>query len=86
MTRQVAIFQNDEGGVSILVPAPECLQSYTLEEIAIKDVPAGRPFKIVDVTDLPDDHTFRDAWEVDPSILTDGVGNESNLFPPRGES
>jgi hypothetical protein len=86
MPRQVVIFQNDEGGVSILVAAPECLQSYTLEEIAIKDVPAGKPFKIVYDTDLPDDHTFRDAWEVDPSILTDGVGNENNLFPPRGES
>jgi len=44
-------------------------------------VPAGRPFKIVDISDIPTDRTFRNAWEVDESILTDGVGAESNEFP-----
>ena len=37
----------------------------TLEEIAAKDVPAGKPFKIVDVADLPSDYTFFNAWEGD---------------------
>lgn len=55
------IYPNDEGGVSIVVPAPEC--GLTIEEIAAKDVPAGKPYKIVDVTDIPTDRTFRDAWE-----------------------
>lgn len=31
--------------------------------IAAKDVPAGKPFKIVDVADVPTDRTFRTAWE-----------------------
>jgi hypothetical protein len=35
----------------------------TIEEIAAKDVPAGKPFKIVDVSDIPSDRTFRNAWE-----------------------
>jgi ribosomal protein S12 len=35
----------------------------TIEEIAVKDVPAGVPYKIVDVSDIPEDRTFRDAWE-----------------------
>jgi len=55
------IFPNDEGGVSILIPAIEC--GLTIEEIALKDVPEGKPYKIVDVTDIPTDRTFRDAWE-----------------------
>lgn len=55
------IFPNDEGGVSVIVPAPEC--GLTIEEIAAKDVPAGKPYKIVDVSDIPSDRTFRNAWE-----------------------
>jgi hypothetical protein len=58
---QRIIFPNDEGGVSIIIPAFEC--GLTIEEIAAKDVPAGKPYKIVDVTDIPTDRTFRNAWE-----------------------
>lgn len=75
------VYQTDDGGVAIIVPAPECLLSYTIEEIALKDVPAGKPFRIIDSTDIPSDRTFRGAWEVDPATLTDGVGAESNEFP-----
>ena len=55
------IYPNDDGGVSIVTPAPEC--GLTIEEIAAKDVPAGKPYKIVDVADIPEDRTFRNAWE-----------------------
>ena len=58
---QRIIYPNDEGGVSILIPAPEC--GLTIEQIAAKDVPQGKPYKIVDVTDIPTDRTFRNAWE-----------------------
>jgi hypothetical protein len=75
---QRIIYPNDEGGVSVIVPAPEC--GLTIEQIAAKDVPAGKPYKIVDVSDIPSDRTFRNAWTVDESALTDGVGAESNEF------
>lgn len=75
------IYQNDEGGVSVIVPTPECLQEHTIEEIAAKDVPAGKPYKIVDVADIPSDRTFRNAWEININTLTDGVGSDSNEFP-----
>ena len=58
---QRIIYPTDEGGVSVIVPAAEC--GLTIEEIAAKDVPAGKPFKIVNVADLPSDRTFRNAWE-----------------------
>jgi hypothetical protein len=55
------IYPNDDGGVAVIIPADEC--GLTIEEIAAKDVPAGKPYKIVDVADIPTDRTFRDAWE-----------------------
>lgn len=55
------IYPTDDGGVAIIVPAPEC--ELTIEEIATKDVPAGKPYKIMDVADIPSDRTFRNAWE-----------------------
>lgn len=57
---QRIIFPTDDGGVAIIIPA-EC--DLTIEEIAAKDVPAGKTFKIVDVADIPEDRTFRNAWE-----------------------
>ena len=58
---QFIIYPNDEGGVVVLIPAPEC--GLTIEEIAAKDVPAGKPFKIIDASEIPSDRTFRNAWE-----------------------
>jgi hypothetical protein len=54
------IYPTDDG-VAIIVPAPEC--GLTIEEIAAKDVPVGVEFKIVDLSDIPEDRTFRNAWE-----------------------
>jgi hypothetical protein len=54
------VYQNDEGGISIIVPAEEC--GLTIEEIAAKDVPTSKAYNIVDVSEIPTDRTFRDAW------------------------
>jgi hypothetical protein len=69
MTQRI-IYPTDDGRVAILIPA-NC--GLTIEEIAAKDVPEGKPFKIVDVTDIPSDREFRDAWEADMSNA-DGYG------------
>jgi hypothetical protein len=63
------IYQNNDGGVSILIPTGEL----PIEEVARKDVPADVPYQIVDASDIPTDREFRNAWEAnitDP----DGVG------------
>ena len=57
---QRIIYRTDDGGVAIIIPA-DC--GLTIEEIAAKDVPEGKPYKIVDVADIPTDRTFRNAWE-----------------------
>ena len=54
------IYPTDDG-VAIIIAAPEC--GLTIEEIAAKDVPVGKPYKIVDASDIPSDRTFRNAWE-----------------------
>ena len=74
------IFKNDQGGVSVIIPTPEALEQHGIQAIAIKDVPAGKPFKIVDAADIPSDRSDRDAWTVDEADLTDGVGGESSEF------
>jgi hypothetical protein len=57
------IYQNDESGVAIIIiPTPEALTTMTIEEIAVKDVPQGKEYHIVDVSDIPEDRTFRNAW------------------------
>lgn len=80
MENKRVIFKNPEGGVCVLIPAPECLKSHTIEEIAEKDVPEGVPYKIVDVSEIPTDRAFRNAWDIDEAELTDGVGGSITSF------
>lgn len=74
------IYQTDEGEIAIITPTPEALSVYTVEQIADKDVPHGKPYKIVEASEIPTDRTFRAAWEIDASLLTDGVGAEHSSF------
>lgn len=68
------IYKQDTGIVAILVPTPDALQTMTIEEIALKDVPTGLSYKIVNVSEISSDRTFRNAWTIDDAELTDGVG------------
>jgi hypothetical protein len=65
------VYQNENGTVSVIIPA-DC--GLTIEQIAAKDVPTGKPYKIVNVSDIPSDRTERNQWVVDEADLTDGVG------------
>jgi len=66
------IYKQTNGTIAIITPSPTCGRS--VEEIAKKDVPSGMPYKIVNLSDLPSDRTFRNAWEISDAQLTDGVG------------
>jgi hypothetical protein len=77
---QVIIYKQDNGVVAIVRPTEEALEQHSIQAIAIKDVPAGKPFKIVDAADIPSDRSDRDAWTVDEADLTDGIGGDSNEF------
>lgn len=68
------IYKTDDGGVAVIIPAPEAVALYGIDAIAQKDVPTGKPYKIVDVSEIPTDRSKREAWTVSADILTDGVG------------
>lgn len=74
MTR--VIYKNLNGTVSILVPTPEILKTKTVDEVAKKDIPKGLKYKIVEDSEISSDRTFRNAWTIDESELTDGVGEK----------
>ena len=65
------IYKNTDGSIGIIVPA-NC--GLTVEQIAKKDVPTGKSYKIVDVSEVPSDREFRNAWTIGDAELTDGVG------------
>jgi len=66
------IYQTDDG-IAVITPAPNC--SLTDAETAAKDVPTGSAYKIVEDSYVPSDRTFRNAWTIEASELTDGVGD-----------
>jgi hypothetical protein len=66
---KLIIYPNDNGGICVLTPAPEC--GLSLQEIAAKDVPAGKPYKIIDADDVPADREFRNAWTADFTEVTE---------------
>lgn len=83
------IVYKDNEGVKVITPTnwlhkpkdvtDQVHQKILLQVTADKDVPAGLPFKIILDSDLPDRST-RLAWEVDDSLLTDGVGLTKEQF------
>lgn len=73
------IYLKDDGVIAIIHPILTEInlatgKNWTLEEIAKKDVPTGKKYKIVEDSDIPTDRSFRDAWTASESDLTDGEG------------
>ncbi len=52
------IYQNSEGGVSVIHPTGEL----SIEEVAAKDVPEGVAYEIVEDDAIPSERYFRNAW------------------------
>ncbi|MDT4761813.1 hypothetical protein [Sphaerochaeta sp. PS] len=77
----IIVYKGLAGSVSILIPSPECLLDHELVAIALKDVPDGLPYWIVEEPEIPVDRTFREAWEVPEDWgPPDGYGSEFCTF------
>ena len=72
MTTSRIIFQNDSGGVSVIVPTGSV-------ELALKDVPAGVPYEIVTTDDIPSDRYFRNAWVADGAAVAVDLGKAKDI-------
>jgi hypothetical protein len=80
---QIIIYPNDDDSLSIIVPVASC--ELPIEEIALKDVPPGKPYHIIDSELLPKEDIFADALEADfssPSGLGAdyGTGSENTVI------
>lgn len=61
---KVIVYPQENGIVAIVNPSRSSIEGgLTMEEIAAKSVPAGVPYKIIDISEVPSDRVFRDAWE-----------------------
>ena len=58
-----ALAEEGYAKIAVLYPAPN--SRFTVEQIAMKDVPMGTPYLIIDSSELPEDPTYRDAWDAD---------------------
>jgi hypothetical protein len=76
---QVIIFTNDNGGVSTCIPTGEI----SIDAVMTKDVPAGRGARIVNLTDLPRDNDFYDAWEMDATSVTVNLAKAKEITKAR---
>lgn len=63
----------EDGTLNVINPNPNSI--WSVDQIAKKDTPTGLPYKILNKSDLPDDYTFRTAWEIDEKYLNDGLGS-----------
>ena len=77
------VYRQDDGVVAVVsLPPDACMpinsatgEKFTIDEVAARDVPTGYKYKKIEDSDVPTDRTFRNAWTVDESDLTDGVGS-----------
>ena len=73
------VYKEDDGSITILTPVLTEInlatgQPFTIDELAAKDVPTGKKYKKIEDSDVSSDRSFRNAWTVDESDLTDGQG------------
>ena len=64
------IIYPNETGIAVIIPSGDL----SVEATALKDVPTGVKYKIIDASDLPQERDFRGAWEYDFTDSYDGVG------------
>jgi hypothetical protein len=72
---QVVIYNQDNGVPAVLMPTPDALKIMTIQQIAVKDVPAGKRFGIVSISELPKG-VPQEAWVVSEAQLNDGIGEK----------
>ena len=69
------IYQNNEGGISIIHPTGEL----SIEEVAAKDVPEGVDYEIVKDDAIPSDRFFRNAWVANGAAVAVDLGKAKDI-------
>lgn len=75
------IYKNTDNSIGIITPTNEALKFATVVQVAEKDVPHNLPYWIVEDSVIPENRTFRSAWEIDENFgKPDGFGKENSEF------
>jgi hypothetical protein len=69
----IIIWKQDNGVLAITHPALNC--GLTIDQIAKKDLPTGKRYKIISSAELPEWDEFRDAWTCPDDYLDSGVAD-----------
>ena len=66
------IYQNSEGGVSVIIPTESV-------ELALKDVPEGVAYEIIEDDAIPSDRFFRNAWVANGAAVDIDLGKAKDI-------
>lgn len=69
---EVIIYNQESGIPAVVIPSQQGLDLLGIHGVAKKSVPFGKPFKIIDLADLPSEP--QESWVVSDDDLTDGFG------------
>jgi hypothetical protein len=74
INKKIAYIHPETGLLAIVHPTGED----SLEDTIKMSVPPGLPYWFLDESDIPEDRSFRDAWELDAETMLnpDGVRDE----------
>lgn len=71
---KVIIYTQDNGNLAVVYPTQEAIDKMGIDAIAAKDVPTGKPYKIVEVTEIPEQREERNTLLIKEGDRIDGVG------------
>lgn len=78
--KNVIIFTNDNGGVSVCIPTGEL----PIEQVQSRDIPAGVQSHIVSIDSLPEaDNDFFNAWEQTNGVVSVNLGKAKEITKNR---
>ena len=69
------VYEMDGGGITVMHPTG----IEPLADIIATKVPAGKAHKIIDVSEIPQDRVFRDAWEMPGSAIQVNLGRAKEI-------
>lgn len=68
------ILYKESSQLRIITLAQAIEDTNALKKIAESLVPLGLPYKLIEQSDLPKDRKYRNIWEIEDHLLTDGYG------------
>jgi len=75
---EIAIYENLDKTLGVVIPDSNALILFSLEIIAEKSTPLGLPFWLTEDSELPADNSERNAWRLDGTEgPPDGYGTKT---------